>query len=195
MLSFFLSYLLIYKYTILFFVVLTASFGLPLPATALLMAAGAFVEQGYFDVGSIFLCGILASVSGDITGYFLSFRYGREVLSRMGLRKIIQSKKFLTIEKTFAKHSASTIFLSRFLATSLGPTVNILAGISKTSYKKFLFYDILGEILYIGVFTGLGYVFANQWENISDISQNAMIVVVLILALVAIFLRVFRKKK
>ncbi len=40
MLSFFLSYLLIYKYVVLFIVVALASFGIPLlPATALIMAA------------------------------------------------------------------------------------------------------------------------------------------------------------
>lgn len=54
MLSFFLSYLLIYKYTVLFFVIAFASFGFPLPATALLVATGAFVAQGYLSVYALF---------------------------------------------------------------------------------------------------------------------------------------------
>lgn len=55
MLSFFLSYLLVYKYTVLFSVIALASFGAPIPATALLIAAGAFAAQGYLDFQSIFL--------------------------------------------------------------------------------------------------------------------------------------------
>jgi membrane protein DedA with SNARE-associated domain len=45
MIAFFLSYFLVYQYIVLFFVVLAASFGFPLPATMLLMAAGAFAAQ------------------------------------------------------------------------------------------------------------------------------------------------------
>jgi len=56
MLGFFLSYLLLYKYVVLFLVVATASFGLPVPATALMMAAGAFIAQGYFDFAGIAVC-------------------------------------------------------------------------------------------------------------------------------------------
>ena len=45
MIAFFLSYLLVYKYAILFFVVAVTSVGVPLPATALIVAAGAFAAQ------------------------------------------------------------------------------------------------------------------------------------------------------
>lgn len=54
MLTFLLSYLLVYKYTILFCVITGASFGIPLPATALIMAAGAFAAQGYLSFSDIF---------------------------------------------------------------------------------------------------------------------------------------------
>jgi len=66
MLNLFLSYLLIYKYAILFSVVFVTSFGLPLPATALIVAAGAFAAQGYFDFWNIFVCVFIASTLGDI---------------------------------------------------------------------------------------------------------------------------------
>ncbi|EKD30348.1 MAG: hypothetical protein ACD_78C00083G0003 [uncultured bacterium (gcode 4)] len=194
MLSFFLSSLLIYKYAILFLVIFIASFGFPIPATALLIAAGAFAAQGYFDVYTIFFYGFFASILGDIAGYFVSLRYGRDILIRIGFKSLLASQKFQTLEILFSRHSALTIFSSRFLTTSLGPTVNILAGITKIPYRKFLFYDITGELIYITLFSGLGYIFSDQWEAISAISGDTTAILVLAIILLVLFTIVWRAK-
>lgn len=194
MLSFFLSSLLIYKYAVLFLVIFTASFGFPIPATALLIAAGAFAAQGYFDLYTIFLYGVFASILGDIAGYFVSLRYGRNILIRIGFKNLLASQKFQALEILFARHSALTIFSSRFLTTSLGPTVNILAGLTKITYRKFLFYDIIGELIYIALFAGLGYIFSNQWETISQISGDTTAILVLAIILLVLFTIIWRAK-
>lgn len=192
MFSFLLSYLLLYKYAVLFFVVTSASFGLPIPATALLIAAGAFAAQGYFDLYSIFIYGFFASILGDIAGYFISFRYGRNIFIRVGLKGLLTSPRFQALETLFAHHSTSTIFSSRFLTTSLGPSVNILSGLTKISYKKFLFYDIVGELLYVVLFSGLGYIFSDQWETISQISGDMSTILVLAILLLVLFTVIWR---
>lgn len=180
MFSFFLSYLLTYTYLALFVVIVLASFGMPLPSTVLLIAAGAFAAQGYLDFYSILAFGFFASTIGDTMGYFVSRRYGRNILMRIGFGPLLVSPKFRSMEAFFAGHSNSAIFWSRFLVTSLGPMINILSGLAKISYKKFLFYDILGEILYVIIFSGLGYIFGDQWEVISQISGDVTTILVLL---------------
>lgn len=194
MLTFLLSYLLVYKYTILFCVITGASFGIPLPATALIMAAGAFAAQGYLSFSDIFFYWLLASVFGDTLGYIISLRYGREIFIRMGLGKIFLSPKFTVIENLFTKYSAMTIFSSRFLATTMGPVINILSGVTKIHYKKFLLYDILGECCYVLLYGGLGYVFGDQWEAISQISGDIASIIVLIVILIVLFIIALRRK-
>lgn len=61
----------------------------------------------------------VASVLGDGTGYFVSFKYGKEILYRFGFRRILASPRFTTLEGVFQNHSTSAIFTSRFLATGL----------------------------------------------------------------------------
>lgn len=190
MFSFFLSYLLIYTYVALFTVITLASFGIPLPATVLLIAAGAFAAQGYLDFSSILAFGFSASIIGDTTGYVISRRYGRNILRRIGFETLLVSPKFRSMEAFFAGHSNSAIFWSRFLVTSLGPMVNILSGLAKISYKKFLFYDILGEMLYVIIFSGLGYIFSDQWEVISQISGD--VTTILVLLVLILFFVVWR---
>lgn len=198
MLNLFLSYLLIYKYAILFSVVFLTSLGLPLPATALIVAAGAFAAQGYFDFWGILACVFVASVLGDISGYFISRRYGKRILMWVGFKSILSSSNFLALEKIFKNRSISAIFYSRFLLTHLWPSINILSGLSKIPWTKFITYDVIGEILYAVIFTSLGYIFANQWEMISSISQDIisiLVLSVLLLILLAVLWRMRNGKK
>jgi len=112
----------------------------------------------------------------------------------IGFKKILSSSNFLALEKIFKDRSTSAIFYSRFVLTHLGPSVNILSGLSKISRKKFITYDILGEMLYAVIFSGLGYTFANQWEMISSISQDIITILVLIVLLLIVFALLWRMR-
>lgn len=195
MLGFLLSYLLLYKYLVLFLVVAGASFGFPIPATALVIAAGAFIAQGYFDFAGVAICVFFASLAGDFSGYFVSRRFGRDVFARIGLGKVLRSARFRSVESTFAKHAAMSVFLTRFLATGLGPGTNILAGLAKTPYWQFFSYAIAGEFLYVFLFLGLGYAFGDQWEAISAIAQDAGAIIMLSVILIGLFATLVRVRR
>ena len=60
------------------------------------------------------------------------------------------------------------IFLSRWLLTPLGPFVNITSGLSGYSWPRFLFYDILGEALWVTLYVLLGKFFSDSVEEIGD---------------------------
>lgn len=174
MLDFLLSFLLLYKYALLSAVVFAASVGFPVPATAVLMASGAFAAQGYFDFPTIAAVAFVSSVSGDLSGYLLTRRYGRGLIVRFGGGEWLSSSRYLALETTFSKHSAWVIFSSRFIATSVGPAVNVVAGLSNTPYRTFLPAGIAGEFLYAFAFAGLGYAFSDHWEYVSKISGDVM---------------------
>jgi len=127
-------------------------------------------------------------------GYIISLRYGREIFIHIGLGQVFLSSKFTIIENLFMQHSATTIFSSRFLATAMGPAVNILSGVTKIHYKKFLLYDILGECCYVLSYGGLGYIFGDQWEAISQISGDMTSIIVLIVILVVLLIISLRRK-
>jgi membrane protein DedA with SNARE-associated domain len=69
-----------------------------------------------------------------------------------------------------------------------------MAGLSKTSPKKFLIFDLLGEIIYVLIFSGLGYAFSDEWRMISSLAGDITSVLVLILVFV-VLLAVFLLKK
>ncbi len=133
----------------------------------------------------------MGSITGDNISYGLSYHYGRKFLIRIGLERVLHSPKFGTIERIFRQHTNTSIFLSRFLFINLGPVINVMVGLSKTSPKKFLIFDLLGEALYVLIFSGLGYIFSDQWEMISSIAgdvTSVLVLIIILLVLLAVFL-------
>lgn len=169
-----LSLLLIYSYLLIFIVGFLASLGLPIPATALFIAAGAFVGSGYLEGYMLFFAGWWACILGDITGYALALHYGRSFWKRFSLDWFLPIS---LIERKYGSHMETRgfllIFTSRFLFTAIGPSVNILAGFMKTGWKVFLSADVLGEFLYITITVGLGYSFASEWQTIVSLFESA----------------------
>ena len=61
----------------------------------------------------------------------------------------------------------------------------LLAGSSRYAYGRFLALDALGELVWIALYGGLGYAFADQWETVSDLAGNLAGALIGLLALVA----------
>jgi membrane protein DedA with SNARE-associated domain len=184
MLEALLSFLLLYKYLALFAITFLASLALPLPATIILIATGAFSAQGYFNSYEILVIGFIGCVLGDLASYFIVKRWGIKFLSKIGFKKILLSNKFLALEKFFLKHSFSSIFYSRFLITNLGVPINFIAGLVRINFRKFFIPEIIGEFIYVLFYVGLGFVLGSEWRYVSDIFENAVWLIVLIVIIV-----------
>jgi membrane-associated protein len=58
------------------------------------------------------------------------------------------------------------------LVTAIAIPTNLIAGGSGYKFSRFMVYDITGEILWIGLYGGLGYWFGSQWELVSTFISN-----------------------
>lgn len=115
-----LSALTLYGLPVLFVAVLVAASGVPLPATLLLIAAGSFVEQGSLGLWQVLGTALIAAVFGDQIGYGIGRWGGRRLLVRVG-RWAGGNARLAQAEDTMERWGGSTIFLSRWLLTPLGP--------------------------------------------------------------------------
>lgn len=193
-----LSSFLVYWYWLLFGICILAAFGFPLPATALLIAGWALSVQGYFDIMYLFFAGFAGCMIGDMLGYELSYRYGKWVFVRMGFGRFIDIEKLLTKHGPgFIKRSILSVFISRWAVTALWPSVNIIAWLTKMGPMRFIFTDIVGEILYVTIYITIGYSFGTQWEEILDIieSFSSMILSLVLLGVGSYFFWRYSQKK
>lgn len=193
MFEYLLSLFLIYKYIILFIVIFGASFGIPLPATGLLMMGWVFFAQWYLDGSMVFIVSLLACISWDILAYFLSRTFGKGIFYAIGIRKILNSDGFTEVEKRINKQGIILVFLSRFFFTAIGPIVNIISGISRMRIRSFIIADIAGEIVYVSMFFALGYVFWDNWELILSIFESTSIIIMSIVGISSIMYHIYKK--
>jgi len=178
-------YLLLYKYVTIFTIAFGAAFIVPIPSGSILMAASAYASAGYFNIYLVIILSIIGNILGDNFGYWVARKYGREVLFRIGFRRILESDIFKTIDDKFNKHPGFIIFISRFEVLST-LSVNLLSGVGKTYYKKYLLHEVLGSISQVCFYSLIGYFFAENWQSINTTIGKISLVIGLIVVFLLI---------
>ena len=196
--SFLLSYVLIYKYLAIFAITFLGALALPLPSGTVVTASAAFAVQGYMSLPLVLFTGILGNILGDNSGYWLARKYGIRVLYKFGFRKFIDPEKRKIANMEIGTHPILIIFFSRFM-TGIAPTVNVVSGLTKFSYKKFLIFEVLGECAEVSFFVTMGFIFGTNWEYLTKFSGVSWVAIAsgaLITYLILHFsFRKIRKKK
>lgn len=141
--------------------------GIPVPASLLLIAAGAFAQQGYLNATSIALFGLFGAVCGDA----LSFGMGRYAKGWVD-RRFAKSSAWKSAQDSFASRAGMAVYLTRFLITALAVPTNLIAGGSGYKFRKFMTSDVAGETTWIILYGGLGYWFGTEWELVSNFINN-----------------------
>lgn len=172
-----LPYVLTYKYVALFIITYFGALLLPIPSGTLLMAAMAFATQGYMSPILVYVTGVAGNVAGDHSGYWLSRKFSRPVLEKIGFKKLLASPKIPAIEKNFEQHPFLTIFLSRFL-TAVAPAVNIFTGLTRYPYGRYTFFEFTGEMAEVGFSCLIGYIFGSNWEYVHKFTGNFIFIIV-----------------
>jgi membrane-associated protein len=161
--EYFLTWVIAYGAPVFAGILFASGLGLPLPASVLVIAVGAFVRLEIIDAVPVFLSGILAVVIGDSLCYGIGKRLGEKLPV-----KIKTSKAWESAREVFDRRGGLAILLTRSVLSSLAMPTNLIAGSSNYRFRSFLFFDIVGESIWLGLYGGLGYVFGSQWELIKD---------------------------
>ncbi len=165
--EFLLTQVINYGAPLLGVIVFIGGLGIPLPCTLLVIAAGAFVRQGILPWHTTALISVLSVVIGDSISYSFGYFSREKVLTRFS-----STPQWLQAEESFQKWGPLSIFFSRFLVTAIALPVNLLSGTTGFPFRKFFIYDLLGEVVWIFGYGGLGYLFGSQWELVNEFLSN-----------------------
>ena len=129
-----------------------------LPGDSLLFAAGAFAALGQLDLGLMIGLLIVAAILGDTVNYWVG--------DRIGARAFTMNSRWLKpeyLERTrdfYVRHGGKTIILARFIPI-IRTFAPFIAGVGTMQYSRFLAYNVVGAVLWVGLFTTAGYFFGN----------------------------------
>jgi len=165
--EFLLTQVINYGTPLLGIIVFIGGLGVPLPCTVIVIAAGAFARQDILSWETAALISIVSVVIGDSISYSFGYFSRDKVLKRFS-----GTPQWLQAEESFRKWGPLSIFFSRFLVTAIALPVNLLSGTTGFPFRKFFIYDLLGEIVWIFGYGGLGYLFGSQWEVVNEFLSN-----------------------
>lgn len=150
-----------YGVLMLVFIAFIGSLGIPFPITMVIVAAGAFARAGLLDWQPALAACIVGALLADHSEFLL----GR--LAQPWVRRRFEgSAAWDRAETTLQRQGAWAILLTRFWLTPLAPAVNVIAG-NRYPYGRFLLLDVLGQTVWALLYGGLGYLFAEEWQQIS----------------------------
>jgi|SRR5208337_174872 len=166
-----LQFVVQHGYLLLFFWVLAEQAGLPIPATPLLLAAGALAGQHQLNFALIVLVAATGSLVSDTFWYFFGKRKGPVVLNFLCKIALEPDSCVRRAESTFTRFGIQTLLICKFVPglNTAAPALAATAGIELT---QFLLCDWLGALLWSSAFAGLGLVFSRQLDRVAhDIAQ------------------------
>ena len=129
-----------------------------------------------FNIVLLLIVFFTAAVIGDTVNYQIGKKVGTAISPNSFIGKVINQEKMKKAENFFNRHGGKTIVIARFMPF-IRTFIPFVAGASRMNYRYFLFYNVVGAALWVGICTMAGYFFG----NIPIIKENFSTVLLLII--------------
>ena len=154
-----------------------------LPGDSLLFAAGSFAALGSLNVFALFILLTLAAILGDTLNYWIGHFIGPRAFS--GNTRFLKKEYLDRTHVFYEKYGGKTIILARFIPI-IRTFAPFVAGIGAMDYPHFCFFNVIGAVLWVSIFTFGGYFFGNL-PFVRDNFTIVIMVIILISVLPGVF--------
>lgn len=155
-----------------------------LPGDSLLFAAGAFAATGSLNVMWLFVLLSIAAIVGNIVNYSIGHYVGPTIMQKKNIRFL--NKEYLErTHKFYEKYGVATIIIARFIPI-IRTFAPFVAGIGFMSYGRFMLFNIVAGIAWVGIFIIGGYYFGNL-PTVKDHFTLVIVAIIVISVLPAVF--------
>ena len=140
----------------------------PIPVSWLLLASGAMSATGQMSLPLVLLVASCGAILGDQTGYFTGVAVHDRVVA-MASRNRRSAELYHRAQELTDRRGGLGVFFSRWLFSPLGPYVNFISGAADMTWARFTLWASLGKVFWVGLYCGLGYVFA---DNLPEVARR-----------------------
>jgi membrane protein DedA with SNARE-associated domain/rhodanese-related sulfurtransferase len=156
--------LIAYGYLLLFAWVLVEQFGVPLPATPILLAAGALSAEGRISFFVALVAGLAAALIADSSWFLVGRRHGHRLLRLLCKLSMEPTVCVRKTQDSFGRRRVVTLLIAKFVPglALLAPPV---AGQNGMGYGEFLLFDGIGATAWVGALLMIGRLFGDALKR------------------------------
>jgi membrane protein DedA with SNARE-associated domain/rhodanese-related sulfurtransferase len=153
-------------YVVVFAWVFAEQAGLPIPSAPLLLAIGALSGAHRMNLSTAILCAVMGAVASDSMWYEIGRLKGIRVLQLLCRISLEPDSCVRRTQVRFSRSGPRVLLGAKFIP-GLNAMAAPLSGIIRMAWPKFLFFDTVGAIAWVGAFTVTGYVFSGELERVA----------------------------
>lgn len=153
--------------------VLLQQIGVPIPAEPTLVLAGSLAAKGLLSPATLLGATVAAALLADTAWFLLGRRYETTVLRL--LARLTRSRDGVGRgRETFARWGVKSMLVAKFLP-GVSQVMVPVAGATGASFRTFLFYDVLGTLLWASLPIGGGMLFNQQVDAVLAVMSRIAI--------------------
>ena len=171
---------------LVFAAVLLEQSGLPVPAAPVLVAAGALAAEGALNPVTVLAAGLFACLLADHGWFIAGRRYGRRLLAGICRLSISPDTCVRKTDELIVRHGLALLLVAKFVPGVSAVSIPTAAAMG-VPYRRFLPFDAIGCLAWVGVYVGAGMIFQREvnWllELLARIGSGSMMVLGALFAL------------
>jgi membrane protein DedA with SNARE-associated domain len=172
-----------YGYLVVFLLVMIESIGVPVPGETALIAAALYAGTTHnLSIWGIVAAAAAGAIVGDNIGYSIGRYGGSKLLLRYGHKVHLHEGRLKIGIWLFRRHGGKVVFWGRFVSI-LRTWAAFLAGANHMEWRRFLFFNAAGGIVWATAYGVVYYVFGATLQRLSttiDVSIGVGSVVILV---------------
>ncbi|TAK13826.1 MAG: DedA family protein [Anaerolineae bacterium] len=163
-----------------------------LPGDSLIFAAATFAAREVLNPWLLFLVMAAAGIIGDGVNYTVGHYIGPRVFREDVKIRFLKREYLDKAHEFFEKYGGKAVIMARFVPV-VRTFVPFVAGAGSMTYPKFVVFNVVGAILWVGLFTFLGYNFG----NIPAVEENFTLVImgIIFLSILPPFIEWWRERQ
>jgi len=147
--------------------------------TIALVLAGLLARLGFFSLWKLAIVAIVASVSIDTLNYTLGRMVKKDFLHRFANKLFVKKETLERVGTIAHGHTGKALILGRVnpVTRAIGPFV---IGTEKVGFGKFIFFNIIGGILWVLMLLFIGYIFGGSFHDAGEMEHFVLWVTILL---------------
>jgi len=166
-----LAFVALYGYWMLFGWVVLDQLGVPIPAAPVLIGVGALAGLGQLELAAAIAVAALAALLADLFWYEVGRRRGGAVLRFLCRIALEPDSCVRRTEDTFLRYGARSLVVAK-LIPGYQTVAAALSGMSSIPLPRFVFFDVLGALLWSGLYIGIGFALHDQIERAMHLAAD-----------------------